>query len=455
MKQVLLTLLMAGTTISYAVPVNKKKNFTTDEQRYAHEMAWQKQNARMSAKGTATMRRLMATTYEANGVLIDTNSHIYSNGRGSTHNTNPDSYYDMYSMPGGIARNILCDTTIGWYDNGSLLWDGTSVFSYDGANNTTKHYYTSPYFMLQHEGVYNNNNQLIQMTTSDTFGGTALLAKSRMYIKYDGNGRRAQDSTVMIATGTQTGKRLYYYDTAGNLEKLESYSLQGGSTLQLFHRALYTYDNQGRVLTESSAYNPGTGLANSRYDSFAYTGNAVHPIHHRSATWDSNLQMWDDYEILEYSLNAQQQPDTYIIYRHINQWDTIERDVYYYDSYGLLVKSNGYLYMGNGQYNSTPYDQNTLYYEEYDPAKVSAIVANSKQFILAPNPAQNSISFNAEKGYTMLLVMNTTGSVIYTEDNIVAGNKSIDISALPSGNYIVMLYNAELQTRMAAKFIKQ
>lgn len=448
-------MMMAGVTLSYAAPLNKKKTYVHEEQRLAHEMARQKQNARMSAKGTAIMRRIVASTYEANGVLIDTNSHIYSNGRGSTHNVMPESYYDNYSMPAAEAKAILCDTSIGWYDNGGLLWDGTSVYTYDAANNTTKHFYSSPYFALLHEGMYNSSNKLIQLTTSDTFGGTALLAKSRMYIKYDGNGRRVQDSTVMIATGMQTGRREYYYDTAGNLEKLESYSLQGGSTLQLFYRALYTYDNQGRVLTEISAYNPGTGLANNRYDSFAYTGNAVHPIHHRSATWDSNLQMWDDYEILEYTLNAQQQPDTYIIYRHINQWDTVERDVYYYDSHGLMVKTNGYLYMGNGQYNSSPYDQNTLYYEEYDPATVSAIVANSKQFILAPNPALSNISFNVGKGYTTMLVMNATGSVLYTEHNVQTGNNTVDVSNLPAGNYIVMLYSAEAQTRMTAKFVKQ
>ena len=226
-------MMMAGVTLSYAAPLNKKKAYVHEEQKLAHDMAWQKQNTRMSAKGTATMRRIVATTYEANGVLIDTNAHIYSNGRGSTHSVMPESYYDNYSM---VARDygkaIQCDTSIGWYDNGSLLWDGTSVYAYDAANNTTKHLYMSPYFMLQHEGTYNSSNKLVTITTSDTFGGTALLAKTRMYILYDGNGRRVQDSTVTIATGIQTGRREYTYDANGNMVKYESYSLMGGSTLQ-------------------------------------------------------------------------------------------------------------------------------------------------------------------------------------------------------------------------------
>ncbi len=449
-------MMMAAATITYAAPLNKKKAYVHEEQKLAHEMAWQKQNARMAAKGTATMRRIVASTYEANGVLIDTNSHIYSGGRGSTHNTMPESYYDNYSMPAAEAKAILCDTSIGWYDNGGLLWDGTSVYTYDAANNTTKHFYSSPYFVLQHEGMYNSSNKLIQLTTSDTFGGTALLAKSRMYIMYDGNGRRVQDSTVMIATGIQTGRRVYYYDTAGNMVKLESYSLRGTpASLQLFHRATYTYDSQDRVLTERSEYDPGNGLANNRYDSFAYTGNAMHPVHHRTATWDANLQAWDDYEILEYTLNAQQQPDTYIIYRHINQWDTIERDVYYYDTYGLMVKSNGYLYMGNGQYSSTPYDQNTLYYEEYDPASVSGVMKNARQFVLAPNPAHNTISFVVDNGYSSMQVANTMGQVVMKKEGIKSGNQTIDINELPAGNYVMTLHNPADNTMMHAKFIKQ
>lgn len=456
MKQVLLTMMMAGVTLSYAAPLNKKKAYVHEEQKLAHEMAWQKQNTRMSAKGTATMRRIVATTYEANGVLIDTNAHIYSNGRGSVHSVMPESYYDNYSM---VARDygkaIQCDTSIGWYDNGSLLWDGTSVYAYDAANNTTKHLYMSPYFMLQHEGTYNSSNKLVTITTSDTFGGTALLAKTRMYILYDGNGRRVQDSTVTIATGIQTGRREYTYDANGNMVKYESYSLMGGSTLQLFYRGVYTYDTLGRVLTESDAYDFGNGLMNSSMDSFAYTGSHIHPVHHRTALWVDTLQVWDDYEILEYSLNTQGQPDSYIIYRHINQWDTIERDVYHYDSHGLMVKSNGYLYMGNGQYSSTPYDQNTLYYEEYDPASVPGVVHSIRQLVLAPNPANNNIGFEAQTGFTVLRIMNTMGQVVMKNEVIESGNQTINISELAAGNYMMTLYNPAENTMMQAKFVKQ
>lgn len=448
-------MLMAGVMLSHAAPLNKKKAYVHEEHKLAHEMAWQKQNARTAAKGTATMRRLVATTYAANGVLIDTNAHIYSGGRGSVHTVLAESYYDTYSMPGiPPEKTIFCDTSIGWYDNGALLWDGTSVYTYDAANNTTKHYYSSPYFMLQHEGAYNSSNKLVQVTTSDTFGGTALLAKTRMYIIYDGNGRRVQDSTVSIASGTQVGRRLYTYDANGNMVQYDSYSLMGGSILQLFFRATYTYDANGRVLTESTAYDFGNGLNNSAFDSFAYSGNAIHPVHHRTASWVDTLQAWDDYEILEYTLDAQGRPDTYIIYRHINQWDTIERDVYQYDTHGLLVKSNGYLYMGNGQYSSTPYDQSTLYYEDYDPASV-ANISDGKQFVLAPNPAHNNINFGVEQGFMSMQVTNTMGQVVMREEGIYSGSKTIDISELPAGSYVMTLHNPADNRVVHAKFVKQ
>lgn len=457
MKQLLLAMMMGCVVSGYGAPLNRKKANTQPEQAYVHELAWQKQNTRMAAKGTASMKRVIASTYFANGVLIDTNVHRYSHGRGSTHNTRVESYYDNYSMVGiGEQKNIQCDTSAGWYDYGNgLLWDGTSVYSYDAANNVTRHYYSSPYIMLQYEGVYNSNNMLTQVTISDTFGGTALMPKSRMYMIYDGNGRRVQDSTVNIANGNQTGKRVYTYDANGNMIKHESYTLMGGSTLQLFFQALYTYDNQDRVLTETTAYDFGNGLNNNSFDSFAYTGNAVHPIHHRTAVWVDTSGIWDDYEILDYTLNAQEQPDGYILYRHINQWDTIERDVYHYDANGLMTGTSGYLYAGNGQFNTTPYDRNTLYYEDYDPNSVTNIAATGRTFVLSPNPSSGQVHFEVAKGFNNMTVINSTGQIVITNENLTAGHNAIDISSLPAGNYIMLLHNLSENTVSNAKFVKQ
>lgn len=455
MKQTLLFMLLLTGLSSYAAPLNRKNNNSMILQTESMRLpVLQQQIARAAHKPTAVQRRLIASNYLANGAEVDSNRYYYSNGRGSSHST-PGTYFISYGLTSYRQEQyIQCDSAINWHNNGGGLdYSGTTTYAYNAQNKVTMIDSRSPYFAIQYAGTYNSSGKLSVITILDTFGGTAMIPKSNMHVVYDGQGKRVLDSTVNISTGVQTGKRTYTYDSNDNLQEFSSYRFVSGAW-QLSFRDVFTYDSQDRVITETSEGDYGNGFMMQQKDSFAYTGTAVQPVYHLTSIWDDNNSIWDPYEALVYTLNTQSLPDTYIMYRHITtQWDTIERDVYTYDTHGLMVRSNGYLYTGNGQFNTTPYDQTNLYYEEYYPAGVHEMATEKRAISIYPNPATGRIELQLPET-SEITITGINGQTLHREQGIPAGNKQINIENLPAGNYIVNIIDKE-GAKQYGQFVKQ
>ena len=415
----------------------------------------QQQMSRAGHKPTAVQKRLICTTYMANGVHNDSIRYIYNNNvRGSVH-TDFSSYYSMFSLSSTTTQQyIKCDTVERWYNSraGGLELTGTTVYSYNTQNTVVQTDDVYSWGFFRANAVYGAGNRLTEVTSTDTFGGTGLIPKRRMYVAYDGQGRRTMDSAHNLVANVPGYMRLYHYDANGNMDTFSAYTYDNG--WEISYRSVYTYDNANRIIVQEDEAVYGGGFTKMYRDSFAYAGTAVHPVYHKSEEWDNNSMVWVPTEILEYSLNANQLPSFYVIYRYNQQWDTIEMDTYGYDANGLLIHSNGFEYLGNGQFSQVPYDQSTLYYEEHDPASVGNITRTNNAITLYPNPVVTTVNISVEGNGHNIRIVNISGQATYT-GNLVNGRAAVDVASWPAGNYWVLINDEGDNVISKAAFVKQ
>lgn len=454
MKRILLLMLSIAALQVTAEPIKRKPVHTRPAEHKIPSDVMQQQYARSSAKTTAAMKRMIANSYSANGMKADSNHYYYSSGRGSV-NGLPESYFSTYTMTSYKQNvDIEFDSAINWHDYGTGFdRSATTIQVYNSQGKVITVDNISNYIRLKYDGLYDNNGTLTRITISDTFGGSGLIPKSYMYIIYDGQGRRIMDSTMDAIKNIQIGRRTYTYDSNNDLVEFASYSYKN-NMWNLSYRDKFTYDNQRRKITEYCEGDYGNGFMMQQRDSFGYTGTAVAPTYHSIDLWDDNNALWDPYEILTYTLNGNNLPDTYIIYRHITAWDTIERDVYTYDGNGLLLKSNGYLYTGNGQFSNTPYDQSNLYYEEYYPQGITGYHKQEQLLVVYPNPTQSILTLEHSNTTTSITIVDITGRLVY-EQATTGQRTQMNVYSLPQGDYIISAWDANSNQMQQSKFTRQ
>lgn len=456
MKYILPFLLLTLSVHNALAAPNGKKANTLHEVMYRGVL--QKQNTRNSSlKATGTQRRLIANSYVANGVLTDTNHYYYSAGRGSSH-SDVSSYYDEFYITAiEPVHNILCDSSTNSHlYSGTWYKTGTRSYIYD-ANNRIINMLSQSYSNLaSYKPHYNSSNLLDTIVMADTTATVpAVNAKTRMYIVYDVNGKRLKDQTNKI-NGDLYTKREYTYDAHGNRVRFDSYEYDGtGWSLTYRNQNLYDANDRLIITTSEIDFGMGNGLEMSNKDSFAYNGTNKQPYYHKDFNWDNVNGLWAGNEIIVSQYNAANLLDTYYIIRYTTQWDTIERDVYTYDANNLMLRSNGYLYTGNGTFSTTPYDQSTMYYEDCFPAGISNTLTNNTTLTIFPNPAGNIININTDyDGKYNVHILNTAGQRVYTQNNIQGQQQTINIAAFATGTYILQAISNTGATIAQKQFIK-
>jgi hypothetical protein len=456
MKHILLLLLATSAINVFAVPSNTKPA-TQHEAMY--NAILQKQSASNSAnKTTGIQRRLVANSYTLNGVLTDTNHYYYSYGRGSTH-SDVTSYFDEYYITAiDPVHTILCDSSTNSHlYSGQWYKTGTRSYTYDANNRITKMLSQSYSYITSYMPSYNSAGKFEVITMADTMATMpASTPKSRMYIFYDSQNRRTMDSTVDLKTNTPSGKRVYVYSANGNRLQFNSYQYTGGNW-DLTYRNINWYDTANRLIISTAEidFGMGNGLEKSNKDSFAYIGSNTKPCYHKDFNWDDVLGEWVADEIILSQYNAANLLDTYYIIRYTTQWDTIERDAYTYDANNLMLRSNGYLYTGNGSFSTTPYDQTIMYYENYFPTAVSNINTAKNTLEIYPNPANESVVIKTDYSDSYCIqITDLLGKTVYTESNIHELQKSIGVTAFAPGSYIIQIKGNTGATIAQRQFIK-
>ncbi len=434
-----------------AAPLNNKKQENATHQEILQGI-FQRQSS-STLKTTALQKRLIASSYTSNGQIQDSNHYYYTYGKGSTH-TNLLSYYDNFYALGinNTTKNIMSDTNASWrYYNGSLNKTHDDVFTYDANNRVINHIYLATGYNLQHSIVYNSTGTIAQVTTSDSFVNNTFIPEAIMYMTYNAQNKRIADSTFDLIKNKSEYKRAYTYNTTGNITSFKSYYFQNNNWMQTYE-AIYSYDGNDRLVVSHISYLLGATLYQTK-DSFAYIGTNTQPYYEVEINWDNGLLQWIPNEAYTYQYNTAGLVDTYYIHQYTSQWDTIERNVMIHDANGLLLRVNAYLYNGNGNFGAIPYDQTTMYYQEYDPLTIQK---TSSKTILAlyPNPANNLLYIHTSIQNGNITITNMNGQNVYNEQ-LIDQQKVVNIQQLPPGNYILTIFNEDNTQTVYQQFIKQ
>lgn len=455
-KHLLLAAILLHSVASFAQKQHGPlKHLEQAPDRHLVEAIFKKQQAAEPAgKTTATQKRLLATSYMANGTLEDSNRHYYSQGRGSVKNTAFDYFYPT---PTG-TQQIASDTSINWHDNPQNGFQRTESrhYTYDANNRVTKLEYLYSNYNNETEAEYNTAGQLIKTRALDTIGGTPMQPKSERAYFYDGQGRYLGDSTYSLVTNQPMAKTVQNYDAAGNLVSYDSYSWQN-NTWEIYFRTVYTYDANNRMVDRYSQYSfMGGGLANNTRDTFAYNGTSTTAYYTGYYFWSTAGANWYPVESFIYQFKSGSLIDTYYVreWSSPGMWDTLERDVYYYDIDDNLLQSKAYQYQGGGVFDAVNYDVQTLYYEDYFPAGIKE-TEQQNSMVLYPNPVKDKLYIKTkEHTESNISILNTLGKkVLGTSIN--TARSTIDMGQLPPGSYMIIVTDRKGYPVYSGQIIKQ
>jgi hypothetical protein len=431
-----------------------KSGHGSEKDRTRVDAVLQKQAATTAAsKTTALKKRLIASAYSQNGILVDTNRYYYSGYRGSTH-PNLYSYVDLYvpqanrNFFGGNLTDqqfIKSDSSINWRTDsqGDLIMTRKKTYAYNTGNKVVSSLDSlEAWYYIRNDLTYDAMGRLTSYIAYDTFGGTQFIPKYTVFIKYDLAGRRVQDSAFGLQFPLPYFKTDYAYDNNGNMLLQFNWNMLNG-LWEPGSQAVFAYDASNRLVSYLSQYYYLGDLYDSYKDSFNYTGNNVQ-FTNNIDYYPDGAGGWLPISLEKDIINSMGVVDTYYLYEAtMTGWDTIERDYVVYDADGLAQYGHGFEYLGNGVYNTNPYDMQKWYWEEYDDPTGVVNMQKNGEIVLYPNPVNERLTIrrsNADKA--SVTIFNMQGMLVYSK-TLEGRENVLDLSGMVPGSYAVLVRDAK------------
>jgi len=395
-------------------------------------------------KTTVLPLRLTGYGYTNMGQEEDSVKYIYSGGRGSIL---PDrNYYSDTYFPGD-DQYIQSDTSYQWIIVGANLeLYLTKAYQYDNNNRVKSFFYAKSGLYLKYDLTY-TNELVTQVDISDTVNGT-FKPETRELRIFNTQNRLILDSSYSIATNNPVQSTHYTYDAGGNLIQKENWLDIAGWRMASRKSNTYTGNLLQTSVTEADQ---GNGLNNNSKDSFAYSGNNL--VFEALYDWDPITNNWRPAELQTYHYSTANLVDT--LYQQQwggVKWDTLEKDVFVYDSNNLLMRNFSYAFT-NGSFATTPYDNQNYYYESYFPAAIKGVTR--KDLSTYPNPADKQLYLSIPIATPVnVYVYNSVGELILKQEKI-ANIKQLDVAILPPGDYLLIINEMQGNISYQTKFIKQ
>lgn len=331
-------------------------------------------------------------TYDQYGRCID----IYSQVNGS------DSYKCHDSIVYDANNNAISLSTWQFLNN---AWKNVSnvEYTYDERHNClTRTNYNFLYGSWNLGGIYRNtydaDNKLIKSTLE--FAGIEEYQK--IIFSYNDKGQITQENWEIYDFSSEdmypAYLYLYSYDENDMLASVEEYDIVDGQGV-FRSKEIYSYDANGNCTEKEKSM--ASGLVINRYVYKEFTDKLV-----SETLYPNSPEQIAPWKFSERPLNY-------------NNTNTCKfEDFYALDDNGVL--------------------QHICEYEYNYAAAVSLEDIKVETLMLYPNPACDIINIDAEQG-SKVFVYNTNGQVVMVSK--INSNKTLDISMLSVGNYIVATVN--------------
>ncbi len=425
-------------------------------------------DAGTALKPTGTAQRLVGKnwSYTSEPVnFVDTTGIRYSGTRGSKFNRNTlDFNTDMSSLPMpmpiaegmGIypqtADEVLADSIFTHNDNGQESYYRASYNPQNKKTALSFGYNTTGTMHVRYQ--YDSEGYITRIDYPQGADTT------RRWIQYGpGHQKITGDTTRQqvnpIAPEYTIWK--YSYNTANQLDSVALYMSDDLLSSQITERYSFTYDNNNRIRTlmYETWFDP-FGHQVEYLDSFVYLPNGT-------------ISVWYNFRYDEMGnrgistrwtrhMGSNGLPDT--VYNHMIDpsgtfpGSLIGYDILSYNNYNNPVKIRRFENM-----NPEPFEVFSYYYELYDDGlSVGKVSQEDNTLSVYPNPFRNNVSIDwkgKQQSAVAIRLVNILGQEVYSKFvKLSSGKNTLDLPPLNSGNYILMIVDAEGKS-WSSKVVKQ
>lgn len=443
----------------------EKPAFKFKHKRENHTPVMKTFNGHTQAKTTALASRLVAVaslTYlpdSADFVIMDTAHVTYSGERGGDLNSMYLKFDDgiswsdtgtglqpseQYHQTFDVNDNILTSLSESW--NGSAWVNNWgTLFTYDGNNNTTTEIeiewngsnWDSSY---KYSYSYDVNNRLIA-EIGQAWNGSNWENDYSFNITFDLNGNPIV-TTLSEWNGTiwdSSSKNISTYN-GNNLITLLRHQEWNGTAWEDNMQVATTYDMNNIVLTVTQQSWNGTAWVNTNMQTNTITNNDI--VNEIYQMWQNNgwVNMFN--VVKTYDGNDNLITETNQIYS-VNAFENFSRITRAYNSFNQVTSEKDDSWVNNTWAPEDGDFWGRYYYEDYNTTGINNI-ATAGNFNVYPVPANNHIKVDMaweEAQPFTVSILDMQGRLIrnFSEKAMKNYSKSIDVSQLPAGNYLIKL----------------
>jgi hypothetical protein len=425
-------------------------------------------------KPTGLQQRVIAeaiTTFDG-GTELDSLKYTYTGTNGSRYNYNqigyPETFDPTYAPMyfdhryGVDPLNLVADSIIN-YSEGDLNGMERSFYRPDKKIDSVHSHYdegTGPFShikTLMHYTAPGVVNAKYTLQTFDNGISFDTLGYSKYY--YNAANTRINADSFFSNTSPVSSSNKYIYNTASSrLDTIINILVYMGNEQK--SRELFDYYNDGKLRKVTQQYFENAEWVTDGYDSLGYTGALDYVTYWQQASvYFDGTDTIKEFYLQEQYPGANGRPDSVWQYEwdaQNTEWVPLLKFTYEYNSFNNPIKFTA-VSVESGPPVTLGYMD--FYYETYEDG-VSGInpIANNKDFNVYPNPFSNDINIDwkgKQQSNATIRLTNIVGQEVYkTSMKLTTGKNSVSIPSLNSGNYILLIQDADGKS-WSSKMVKK
>lgn len=321
-------------------------------------------------------------------------------------------YYEYYNVNGILETVMLED------------WDGSawapserySLFPAEGGKDSAMIHFTPLGSGWEPSAkttvTYNQEDRVAEVLEFD-YIASAWAPVSRYGYTYTAEGQILTEliqSSVNDTAWEDSRQINYTYNSAGKRIQMEVSRFDGTQWLAE-SKEIYDYNAEGLLSGRIYQYHTGGNYENSTKVSYHYNGSVL--THYDNYSWSSVDAEWTAVDRINIENNIENNAGTIVQWQQ--SWNT--------GSFLELVNGNS---------------KETFYFESYTPSSINKL--DKSKVAVYPNPATNDLNIKVtDARIETIQVYSITGALVMNVRNVQQGEAKVDISALQSGLYNVLI----------------